>query len=286
MLLGAHVSTAGGIDLAVDRLEALGGGQALQLFVQSPRRWQPTKHDPERLERFIARRREAGIRYVVCHALYLLNLATSDRRLLQQSRKALLATVDMAVRLEADVVIHVGSHGGRGIDSALERITKSIEPALRRISGESRLLLENCAGGGGTVGRSIQELATIIDRLGRHQRLGICLDTCHLWASGLDITDPRVVEELADETRRRVGLERLRVLHVNDSADPLGSNRDVHANIGHGKLRAKLAVLLNHGAFRHLPAILETPGREGKGPDADEMRNLKRLCARAGIPIG
>jgi deoxyribonuclease-4 len=285
MLLGAHVSAGGGLDRAIDRIEAL-GGQAVQLFTQSPRRWAPTEHEPEAIDRFRLRRREAGIRYVLCHALYLINLASPDRRLRRRSADALLATVAAAVQIDADVVFHVGSHGDAALAPSLRRIRGPIEAALAGASGLTHLLLENSAGGGGTIGRSVGELATIVDRLERHPRLGICLDTCHLWSSGIDITAPSAVNELAQEIDDRLGLGRVRALHVNDTRDPLGSNRDVHANIGQGVIGKQLAVLLGHRAFRDMPAILETPGRDGKGPDALEMRRLRRLCREAGIPIG
>ena len=173
MLVGAHVSIAGGIDLAIDRLESMGGGQALQIFTQSPRRWQPTQHEPGRLARFRQRARQGGVRYVVCHGVYLINLAASNRRLYERSLKALLATVEVAAQLKADVCIHAGSHGGRGLERALDPIARALEPALERLSGRSFLLLENCAGGGATVGRSLAELEAIIDRSGGHRRLGI-----------------------------------------------------------------------------------------------------------------
>jgi deoxyribonuclease-4 len=232
------------------------------------------------------RRREAGIRYVLCHALYLINLASPDRRLRRRSADALLATVAAAVQIDADVVFHVGSHGDAALAPSLRRIRGPIEAGLAGASGLTHLLLENSAGGGGTIGRSVGELATIVDRLERHPRLGICLDTCHLWSSGIDITAPSAVNELAQEIDDRLGLGRVRALHVNDTRDPLGSNRDVHANIGQGVIGKQLAVLLGHRAFRDMPAILETPGRDGKGPDALEMRRLRRLCREAGIPIG
>ncbi|HYU50778.1 MAG TPA: deoxyribonuclease IV [Candidatus Limnocylindria bacterium] len=285
MLLGAHVSAAGGLDRAIDRIEAL-GGEAVQVFTQSPRRWAPTEHDPEAIERFRLRRREAGVRYVLCHALYLINLASPDRRLRRRSADALLATVAAAVQIDADVVFHVGSHGDAALAPSLRRIRAPIEAALGRASGSTQVLLENSAGGGGTIGRSVEELATIVDRLERHPRLGICLDTCHLWSSGIDIIAPSAVNELAEEIDDRLGLGRVRALHINDTRDPLGSNRDVHANIGQGVIGKRLAVLLGHRAFRDLPAILETPGRDGKGPDALEMRRLRRLCRETGIPIG
>jgi deoxyribonuclease-4 len=285
MLLGAHVSAAGGLDRAIDRIEEM-GGNALQLFTQSPRRWKPTEHDPAAIERFVARRHEAGVGYVACHALYLINLASSNRTLHRRSAHALLATVDVAVQIDADVVLHVGSHGDKELAPSLGRIGDTIGAALARSTGTTHILLENCAGGGGTIGRSVDELATIVDRLHRDPRLGLCLDTCHLWCSGIDITDRAPVDDLAREIDDRIGLERVRALHVNDTRDPRGSNRDVHANIGQGVLGKRLAVLLGYSAFRTLPAILETPGRDGKGPDALEMRRLRRLCTEAGIPIG
>lgn len=284
MLLGAHVSAAGGLDRAIDRIESL-GGQAVQLFTQSPRRWKPTEHDPAAIDRFVARRHEADIRYVACHALYLINLASRKRLLYRRSADALLATVDVAVRIDADVIFHVGSHGDADLAPSLARMQDPIGAALERASGSTHLLIENCAGGGGTIGRSVEELATIVDALDRHPRLGVCLDTCHLWCSGIDITKPSAVDRLADEIDRRVGLGRVRALHVNDTADPLGSKRDVHANVGQGALGKKLGVLLGHRAFRALPAILETPGRDGKGPDRLEMRWLRKLCKEAGIEV-
>jgi deoxyribonuclease-4 len=284
MLLGAHVSAAGGLDRAIDRIEAL-GGHAVQVFTQSPRRWQPTAHDPASIERFVLRRREAGVRYVACHALYLINLASPDRLLRRRSAEALLATVDVAVAIGGDVVFHVGSHLDTDAAASLRRIRPAIKPALERASGETHLLLENSAGGGGTIGRSVDELATVVEQLGSDRRLGICLDTCHLWSSGVDVTASGAVDALAAEIDDRLGLSRVRALHVNDTRDPLGSGRDVHANIGQGRLGTGLAVLLGHRAFRDLPALLETPGRDGKGPDALEMRRLRRLCRQAGIPI-
>jgi deoxyribonuclease-4 len=284
MLLGAHVSAAGGLDRAIDRIEAL-GGQAVQLFTQSPRRWAPTEHDPDAIERFRLRRREAGIRYVLCHALYLINLASPDRKLRRRSADALLATVAVAVEIDADVVFHIGSHGDAALAPSLRRIRRPIEAALERAAESTHVLLENSAGGGGTLGRSVGELATIVDRLGGHPRLGICLDICHLWTSGIDVSSPAAVDALATEVEKGLGLERLRAVHVNDTRDPLGSSRDVHANIGEGEIGRQMAVLLGHRAFRDLPAILETPGRDGKGPDALEMRRLRRLCRQAGIPI-
>jgi deoxyribonuclease-4 len=286
VLLGAHVSIAGGIDKAIDRFEELGGGEAVQIFTQSPRMWRPTKHDPEKIERFKARQKEAGVKAVLCHAVYLINLATAKKDIYKKSVDALLNTVAVACDIEADgVVFHIGSHLGAGIEEGLDRVVRGVARALKRCEDTSTwILLENTAGAGGTIGRSISELAVIIDRLDRHPRVGVCLDSCHLWVSGIDITEESALNAVLLELDEGIGLDRLRALHVNDAKDALGSNRDRHENIGKGKLGDKLKVFLGHPDFEGLPAVLETPGKDGKGPDADEVRKLRDLHARAAGP--
>jgi deoxyribonuclease-4 len=280
VLFGGHVSSSGGIHTAIDRIQAI-GGDAVQLFTQSPRMWRPTSHDPANIERFRERRAEAGIAYVLCHALYLINLASPDDELYERSVAALMNTMDVAEKIEGDVVFHVGSHQGAGFEIGLERVVPALERALERTSEHTWLLLENSAGAGGTIGRSVDELAVIVDRLGRHPRLGLCLDSCHLWVSGLDVTDDAAVDALVAEVDDRIGLGRLRALHVNDAQAPLGSNRDRHANIGEGLLGEGLGAFLSHPRLQALPAVLETPGPDGHGPDEAEIRKARELHARA-----
>ena len=281
MEIGAHVSTSGGIHTAIDRIEAM-GGDCVQIFTQSPRRWQPTKHDPANFERFKERRAEARIGAVACHALYLINLATPNDDVYEKSVAALENTVDVGCAIEADaVVFHVGSHLGAGFEAGLERVVPAIARALERCSETTWLCMENSAGAGGTIGRSVDELATLYERLDAHPWLGVCLDSCHLWVSGCDVTEPDALDAVVDEVDRAIGLDRLRCLHVNDAQAPLGSNRDRHANIGDGLLGDKLGVFLAHPAFRDLPALLEVPGKDGHGPDADEVRKLRELYERA-----
>jgi deoxyribonuclease-4 len=280
MLFGAHVSSAGGIDTAIDRIEKI-GGDCVQVFTQSPRMWRPTNHKPEALERFKKRRDEAGIRDVVCHALYLCNLATVDDVVYDKSVTTMRATVDVACAIEADAVIfHVGSHLGAGFDAGVARVAAALEQILERCSGDTWLLMENSAGAGGTIGRSLDELATLVEALDSHPRLGLCLDSCHLYVSGVDVTDPAVVDGLAREVETTVGLDRLRALHVNDAAAPLGSNRDRHANILEGELGEGLGAFLSHASFQQLPVYLEVPGKDKKGPDAAELTKLRDLHAR------
>jgi deoxyribonuclease-4 len=280
VLFGAHVSTAGGIHTAIDRIEEF-GGDAVQIFTQSPRAWRQTNHDPANLARFRERRAEAGVGAVVCHALYLVNLATPDDVVYEKSVATLEATMDVACAIEADgVVFHVGSHLGAGFEAGLDRAAPALERALDRCSETTWLLVENSAGAGGTIGRSVDELAALVDRLGRHPRLGLCLDSCHLWVSGVDVTDRAALDGLLEDVDGRIGLDRLRALHVNDAAAPRGSNRDRHANVGEGVLGEELGCFLAHPSFQGLPALLEVPGPDNKGADASEIAKLRELHAR------
>jgi deoxyribonuclease-4 len=278
VLVGAHVS--GGIRGAIERGQAI-GADAVQLFVQSPRAWRFPEWEPEVLERFAEERRRAKLGAAVVHAIYLLNLASPDDALYEKSVSTLRATVDTACAIGADaVVFHVGSHLGAGLDAGLERAVPALEQVLERCRDDTWLLMENSAGAGGTIGRTIDELEVLLDRLGRHPRLGICLDSCHLWVSGYDVTDREELDRLVEDVDRRIGLERLRVLHVNDAAAPLGSNRDRHANLGEGLIGAKMSVFLAPDAFQGLPALLEVPGPDGHGPDAAELQKLRELRRR------
>ncbi|NUT54388.1 MAG: deoxyribonuclease IV [Thermoleophilia bacterium] len=278
MLFGAHCS--GGITKALDRAVEI-GADAVQLFAQSPRAWRFPQHAEEDLARFRTRREEAGIGSVLVHALYLCNLATQDETIFAKSAETMRLTVDAACAIEADgVVFHVGSHLGAGFEAGIERAVPALREVLERCSDTTWLLLENSAGAGGTIGRSLDELATIVDALDRHPRLGICLDSCHLYVSGVDVGSAEVVAATLEEVDRRVGLDRLRALHVNDAAAPLGSNRDRHANVLEGELGERLGAFLAHPAVQGLPAVMETPGPDNHGPDAAEMQKLRDLHKR------
>jgi deoxyribonuclease-4 len=279
MEFGAQVSVAGGIDTAIGRIEAI-GGDCVQVFTQSPRAWRPTDHKPETIERFRTLRAEAGIGGAVSHALYLCNLAAPNDETYRKSITAMCTTVDVSCALELDAVIfHVGSHLGAGLEIGLARVVPALREILMHATGDTWVLMENSAGAGGTIGRSIEELAILLAALDRHPRLGICLDSCHLYVSGYDVTDPGVVAALVAEIDQTMGLDRLRALHINDSAAPLGSNRDRHANVLEGELGEGLGAFIGHPAFQHLSTYLETPG-EGSGSDASELRKLREIHAR------
>jgi len=218
---------------------------------------------------------------VLCHALYLCNLAAPNDEVYEKSVAALRNTMEVACAIGADaVVFHVGSHLGSGFEHGLERAVPAMEQVLELCSDETWLLMENSAGTGATIGRSIDELETLFDRLDGHPRLGLCLDSCHLYASGYDVTDPKAVDALVRDLDARVGIDRVRALHVNDSATPLGSNRDRHANILNGEMGEGLGAFLAQPAFQGLSCYLEVPGPDGHWPDAAEIQKLRDLHAR------
>jgi len=274
------MSSSGGIDTAIDRIAAI-GGDCVQVFTQSPRMWRATNHKPESVAAFHEKRAANGIGGVVCHALYLCNLAAPDEEIYSKSVQTMRNTVDAACAIGADgVIFHVGSHLGAGFEAGLDRTCAALAQILERCDGDTWLLMENSAGAGGTIGRSLEELATLLDRLDGHARLGVCLDSCHLWVSGFDVTDPKKVDELVRDLDSRIGIDRLRALHVNDAAAPLGSNRDRHANILEGEMGEGLGAFLGHPAFQRLSAYLEVPGKNKQGPDRDELQKLRELHAR------
>jgi deoxyribonuclease-4 len=275
MLYGAHVSIAGGITNAIPRgVER--GCDAIQIFTQSSRQWKPVNHDPAQLAQFGSLAAEAGISYSVCHAVYFINLASLDDEIYGKSLAALTSTATIAAQIGADVCFHVGSHRGHGLDATMHRIQAGLEAAFAVLGPDSWLLLENSAGAGDTIGRDVGELAAVIGASG-HPRIGLCIDTCHIYVSGVDVRDPDAVDGLLGDIDEQVGIGRLRALHVNDAAAPLGSNRDRHANMLEGELGEQMGVFLSHPALQGLPAILETPGPEGKGSDRGEVDRLKRI---------
>jgi deoxyribonuclease IV len=279
VLLGGHCS--GGIKKALENAHAF-GMDSVQLFAQSPRTWRFPDHDPADLEAFRARRAELGIGAVAIHAVYLLNLASTKADFYEKSVDTLSKTVDAACAIGAEaVVFHVGSHQGAGFDAGLERVVPALAQALERCDDTTWLCMENTAGTGDTIGRSLEELAALYEALDHHPRLGVCLDSCHLFASGYDVTDPDALDGVVKQLDALIGLYRLRVLHVNDSKTPLGSNRDRHDNIGDGLMGNKLAVFLGHPKLQGLPALLEVPGADGHGPDLEQMTKLRKLYEKA-----
>jgi deoxyribonuclease-4 len=278
VLFGAHCS--GGIKKALDKAASM-NADCVQLFVQSPRTWRFPNHDPEDLEGFRAKREELDMPALV-HSLYLVNLAAPDGEVYRKSVDTMCSTMEAAAEIDAEgVVFHVGSHLGAGFDAGVERVVPALAQVLERTGKRTWLLMENSAGAGGTIGRSVDELAILFDALGAHERLGICLDSCHLYVSGVDVTNEQAWDACLREVDERIGLERLRALHANDAKAPLGSNRDRHDNIGEGLMGEGMGVFLAHPKVQDLPVFLEVPGADGHGPNADEIQKLRDLHARA-----
>ena len=279
MLIGAHVSNAGGLSRAVERgIER--GCDAIQIFNQSPRMWRPTAYSEEDFAEFRAAMKSSPIQAVLIHAVYLLNCATEDREMRSKTLASLIQSLRVGAGIGAvGVVLHPGSAKQGDVPKAIKRAGKVIKQALAE-TDRCALHLEDTAGAGGTLGRSFEELAELIDAAGGGRRLGVCLDSCHLLASGYEVGARDALAETIDEFDRVVGCDRLGSLHVNDSAVKLGSNRDRHAIMGEGELGEKgCAVFLSEPRFETLPCVLET-GRDGGAPAAEDVALAKKLRTR------
>ena len=277
MLIGAHVSTAGGLEKAIERGAEL-GCESIQIFNQSPRMWRPTKYGPDDFAAFREAMADSPVEAVVIHAVYLINCATSDKELRKKSLASLTHALRIGDGIGADgVVLHPGAQKGEAHGPSMKRAAKVIAAALKD-SESCPLLLEQTAGHKGLLGRDFDETAELIELAGSGKRLGLCLDSCHLFVQGFDVTDEAHLAKVVDEADEKVGLERLRCLHVNDAAAPLGSCRDRHANLGKGEMGKRgLAAFLSEPRFEGLPATLETPGPNKKGADKKEVQAAKKL---------
>jgi deoxyribonuclease-4 len=275
MLIGAHVSTSGGLVKAWERGVEF-GCDAIQVFNQSPRMWRPTQYKDKDLAEFRARMADGPIESVVIHAVYLINAASKDPEIRKKSLASLTHALRVGDAIGADgVVFHPGSTVGENHDEALERVGE----AIRHVLGESEscpLLLEDTAGAGNTLGRDFHELARLIELGGGGDRLGVCLDCCHMYASGYDIRTADKLTGVIDDCLSVVGVGRVRCLHVNDCATPLGANRDRHALLPDGELGERgLAAFLSEPRFDDLPALLE--GGSGQGANTQQVELAREL---------
>ncbi len=280
MLIGAHVSPAGGLANAIQR-GAERGCRSIQIFNQSPRMWRPTAYGEDDFNAFREAMADSPIDAVLIHAVYLLNCASEDREIRDKSRTSLIQSLRVGAGIGATgVVLHPGSAKQGDVGKAIKRAGKVIAEALGD-SERCALHLEDTAGAGGTLGRSFEELAALIDAAGGGARLGVCLDSCHLLASGYDIRTTAGLSDTLDRFDEITGLERLHSLHLNDSQTPLGSNRDRHANIGQGELGDKgCMAFLSEPRFEDLPCVLETQGPERQGPTREEVELCFKLRRR------
>ncbi len=276
--IGAHVSIEGGLAQAIARAVAI-GADCVQFFVSPPQSWRSPSHGEEEIAAFRAARRAAGLGPVFLHSIYLINLTSAAPALRERSLRSLIAYLDWARRLDADgVITHLGSARELGTEEAARLLPQMLARALEQTPSDVPLLLETTAGPGAILGSRFEELAAVIDALGRPQRLRVCLDTAHVFAAGLYDGTPAGLEAMLAAFERTIGLERLAAIHLNDSKTAFASRVDRHANIGTGLLgTAGLRPVVRHPALCHLPFILEVPGRDRQGPGVEDIAAAKAL---------
>lgn len=273
------MSIAGGVDLAIDRAREA-GCSALQIFLKNNNQWRGKPLEEASVERFRAEMAQGDLASPVAHASYLLNPASADAELRKKSRENLTDDLNRARRLGVvGVVLHPGAHMGQGEAKAITRIAAELNRVLERADGDASVYLEGTAGQGTSIGHRFEHLRDILDGVRYPERMGVCLDTCHLLAAGYDLRTEAAVRKTMREFDRVVGLAWLRVFHFNDSKRPLGSRVDRHTHIGEGCIGDEgFATLMKMRSLRSIPRILETP--KGKGPELDR-RNLDHLRALA-----
>jgi deoxyribonuclease-4 len=281
--IGAHMSIAGGLARALERGQALACG-AVQIFLKNHRQWAARPLADDDVRAFRAARRQSGIRHVFAHASYLVNLAAPASAQWRQAIEAFTDELERAERLALScVVIHPGSHMGRGVEAGLTRVVAALDEVTRRTAGfRVRIALENTAGAGGCLGKSFAELGAMVRRARDGGRLGICIDTCHLFAAGYDIRERAHWDRALDECAREVGLARVLAFHLNDAKAGLGSGLDRHEGIGDGFLGlAPFRWLLEDVRFARVPKVLETPKEPEPLADRRNLVRLRRLRATA-----
>ena len=285
MLIGAHVSPAGGPAKAVERgVER--GARSIQIFNQNPRAWRPREYSAEEVAEFRAAMAASDVDALLIHAVYLLNPASEEAEFRKKTLASLISSLRAGAALGAHaVVLHAGSalkNGGK-VDAAIDRAGAVIKEALAE-SEKCPLHLEDTAGAGGTLGRSFEELAALLEAAGGGKRLGVCLDSCHLYASGYDIRTPKGLASVLDDYDAVVGLDRLGSLHLNDSQVGLGTNRDRHAVVGEGELGPNgCATFLSEPRFEELPCVLETGSRKPRSAPAVEDIDLAWKLRKQGL---
>lgn len=285
MRIGAHVSTAGGLDLAVDRAMAI-GAEAMQMFVSPPQGWAFKPADELVAAKFKTKAMEQGIGPNVFHGIYLVSLGADDETLVSRSKKSLINYMETAHELGImGVIFHLGSHKGRGFEGCFDQICTGIREVLANSPDDTLLILENSAGMGNHVGSKFAELGAVL-RSVNDARVQICLDTQHSFAAGYDLTTPEGVAAAMDEFDREVGNEHLVAVHCNDSKAPLSGAVDRHENIGEGHMGlTAFEAILAHPAFQDVPFYLEVPGYENKGPDTRNVETLKDIRGRLSVPV-
>jgi deoxyribonuclease-4 len=282
MKIGAHVSTAGGLDKALDRAQEI-GAEAVQIFGAAPQSWRRTNHTPDKKQLFVQKSKEAGIAPAFIHAIYLINLATESQENLGKGVAALAADLKLADEISAQgVIFHIGSHRGVGLETRLGQIVKAMQDALVASPGKAWLCIENSAGMGDTIGSRFNDIGRIMRETGS-ARVKVCLDTQHAFASGYyNVAERDGLQKAMEDFEHEIGLRNLVAVHANDSKCPFGGGLDRHENIGEGHIGMNgFATIMAHPAFKDLPFFLEVPGFEKQGPDARNVALLKQAREQA-----
>lgn len=291
MKIGGHISTAGGLHTGFERAIAI-GAECMQVFESPPQQWGTAKLTDEQVEQFQATKASSGIAPIFIHGKYLMNLASPDPKVFKTSVSTLRSSLNIAHRIGAvGVIFHTGSHKGIGVETVFEQICDAASGVLDETEPETWMIFENSAGQGGTVGSKFTELGEIVRRI-NNPRVKVCIDTCHAFASGYDLSNAEGVAATMDELGREVGFENVAAFHCNDSKAGLGSGRDLHENIGEGQItRAGFEALLARPEVQEIPLLLEVPGYKidgaGKGPDKlniDLMKEIRASVAPGASP--
>jgi deoxyribonuclease-4 len=284
MKIGAHVSTAGGIATAFDRAAAI-GAECVQIFESAPQQWGTARLDDAQVREFRDKMAASGVEPVFIHGKYLMNLASADAKIFKTSTSTLRSSLNIAGRIGArGVIFHTGSHKGLGLEAVFEQICEAAVNVLAETPEDTWMIFENSAGAGGTIGSKFSDLGQILKRID-NPRAKVCIDTCHAFASGYDLSNGDGVAAMMEELEREIGMENVAAVHCNDSKTPLGAGRDLHENIGEGHIgRAGFEALMAHQGFADVPFLLEVPGFKidgaGKGPDKPNLDLVKEIRAQ------
>ncbi len=279
MLIGAHLSTSGGVDKSFDRAVEL-DCTAFQIFTKSNRQWRAKDLKPEEIERYHKKQAETGITPVVCHASYLLNLGTPDDALWNKSIDALVVELERCETLKIpQLVLHPGAHVKSGPEAGIARVAKGLDTVHQRLPDiNTQVALEITAGQGTALGRTFEEIAAIIDATQQNERLAVCFDTCHALAAGYEFRTPDSYNAMIDEFDQVIGLNRLKVIHVNDSQKDVGSHVDRHTHIGEGCIGLEpFGYFLNDSRLEKVPFLLETPVDDDPGDNEKNLAALRSL---------
>ncbi len=277
ILLGAHMSIAGGIHKAILRGEEI-GCTAIQVFTKSGRSWSAKKLKNDEIELFKQTWKKSSICQVVAHAAYLINIGSKDKKTEKRSLKSLIQELERCEVLGIPyLVLHPGSHLGVGEDECMKKISKNLDTALKTVKGKVMIALETVAGQGTNIGYTFEQLKKIRLLCKEKKHISFCLDTCHIFAAGYDISSPKGYENVMKKIGKVLGFKSLKAIHINDSKTELGSRKDRHANIGKGKIPlSTFKLIMNDKRLQNIPKILETPIQTGK-EYVDEIKLLRRM---------